>query len=98
MKVRDIATKWVPEPLRVGNTVLAKMFVGHNILRPACAVALLESVTGISLTKGWREVSVRVLSSSAAFLETDGHGCDSLDPLAWFLCFLHGGCPLGVLL
>ena len=43
VKVRDIATKWVPEPLRVGNTVLAKMFVGHNILRPACAVALLEA-------------------------------------------------------
>ena len=43
VKVRDIVTQWVPEPLRVGNTALAKMFVGHNILRPACAVALLEA-------------------------------------------------------
>jgi hypothetical protein len=43
VKVRDIETKLVPEPLRVGNTLMAKMFIGHNILRPACAVALLAA-------------------------------------------------------
>lgn len=43
VKVRDISLRWVPEPLRLGNTVLAKMFVGHNILRPACAIAILEA-------------------------------------------------------
>ncbi|MEH8198240.1 capsid protein [Aeromonas allosaccharophila] len=43
VKVRDIETKQVPEPLRLGTTMLAKMFVGHNILRPACSVALLAA-------------------------------------------------------
>lgn len=43
VKVRDISLKWVEEPLRLGSTVLAKMFVGHNVLRPACAIALVEA-------------------------------------------------------
>lgn len=43
VKVRDLQTKWVPEPLRLGNTVLAQMFVGHNVFRPACAVALMDA-------------------------------------------------------
>ena len=47
VKVRDISLRWVPEPLRLGNTVLAKMFVGHNILRPACAIAILEADPGV---------------------------------------------------
>ncbi|WP_421276150.1 capsid protein [Aeromonas veronii] len=45
VKVRDVSLRWVEEPLRLGNTVLAKMFVGHNILRPACAIAILEPTT-----------------------------------------------------
>jgi len=43
VKVRDIQTDRVPEPLRLGTTLLAKMFVGHNVLRPACSIALLAA-------------------------------------------------------
>ncbi|WP_279465647.1 capsid protein [Aeromonas veronii] len=42
---RSFTTRWVDEPLRTGKTVIAKMFVGHNILRPACAIAIMESAT-----------------------------------------------------
>lgn len=52
VKVRDISLRWVPEPLRLGNTVLAKMFVGHNILRPACAIAILEADAEVAAASG----------------------------------------------
>ncbi|MNF19209.1 hypothetical protein D3C80_2238100 [compost metagenome] len=58
VKVRDIALKWVEEPLRIGNTVLAKMFVGHNVLRPACAIALLEApMAPLAASAGTKKVS-----------------------------------------
>jgi hypothetical protein len=41
-KLMDVSTKWVPEPLRLGETVLATQAVGHDILRFECAVAILK--------------------------------------------------------
>lgn len=43
VKVRNIETKHVDASLRLGEHIIAKMFVGHNILRPACAIAILEA-------------------------------------------------------
>lgn len=48
VKLMDVQTRDVPEPLRLGTTILSKLCVGHNILRPACAVALLKGTeTGV---------------------------------------------------
>ncbi|WP_198533037.1 hypothetical protein [Salinivibrio kushneri] len=45
VKLMDIQTREVDEPLRLGTTLLSKLCVGHNILRPACAIALLKGST-----------------------------------------------------
>ena len=42
VKVRDVELKRAPADLRLGEHIIAKMFVGHNVLRPACAIALME--------------------------------------------------------
>jgi hypothetical protein len=39
----DITTVHVPEPLRLGHTIYAKMAVGHDILRPCCAIAIYKA-------------------------------------------------------
>jgi hypothetical protein len=43
LKLMDITTQHVPEPLRLGHNILSKMAVGHNILRPCCAVAIYKA-------------------------------------------------------
>lgn len=42
-KLMDLSTKVVPEPLRIGETILATQAVGHDILRFECAIALLAA-------------------------------------------------------
>lgn len=42
-KLMDISIQHIPEPLRLGHNILAKMAVGHDILRPCCAVALYKA-------------------------------------------------------
>lgn len=42
-KLMDISTKVVPEPLRLGDTILSSQALGHDILRFECAVALLAA-------------------------------------------------------
>lgn len=42
-KLMDLTTSTVPEPLRLGTTMLAKLAVGHDILRPCCAVAIYKT-------------------------------------------------------
>ncbi|OIN15587.1 hypothetical protein BFS86_09090 [Shewanella algae] len=42
LKLKDISVQHVPEPLRLGHNIIAKMAVGHNILRPACAIAIVK--------------------------------------------------------
>jgi len=41
-KLMDVSTKWVPEALRLGETVLTTQAVGHDILRFECAVSILK--------------------------------------------------------
>jgi hypothetical protein len=43
VKLIDVTTKVVDEPLRLGSTILGKLAVGHDVLRPCCAVAILKS-------------------------------------------------------
>lgn len=43
LKLMDITTQHIPEPLRLGHNILSKMAVGHNILRPCCAVAIYKA-------------------------------------------------------
>lgn len=43
LKLMDITTQYIPEPLRLGYNILSKMAVGHNILRPCCAVAIYKT-------------------------------------------------------
>jgi hypothetical protein len=42
-KLMDLTTVHVPEPLRLGHTMIAKLAVGHDILRPCCAVAIYKA-------------------------------------------------------
>lgn len=44
VKLKDITVQHVPEALRLGDNVFAKMAVGHGILRPCCAIAILAPV------------------------------------------------------
>lgn len=44
VKLMDVQTRDVDQPLRLGTTILSKLCVGHNILRPSCAIALLKKV------------------------------------------------------
>jgi hypothetical protein len=41
-KLMDISIQHIPEPLRLGHNILAKMAVGHDILRPVCAIAIYK--------------------------------------------------------
>jgi hypothetical protein len=43
LKLMDLTTVVVPEPLRLGTTMLSKLAVGHDILRPCCAVAIYKA-------------------------------------------------------
>ncbi|WP_254202920.1 capsid protein [Aeromonas sp. FDAARGOS 1404] len=43
--VKDVSSRVVEEPTRLGMNILTQMHVGTNILRPACAIALFESKT-----------------------------------------------------
>ncbi|BDY05395.1 hypothetical protein [Ferrimonas sp. YFM] len=43
VKLKDIAIVHEDEPLRLGHTIMAKMAVGHNILRHQCACAILRA-------------------------------------------------------
>lgn len=49
-KLKDLSVEHVPEPLRLGHNILAKMFVGHDILQHecACAIKVFEKGTGES--------------------------------------------------
>jgi hypothetical protein len=42
-KLMDLKTQVVPEPLRIGETILATQALGHDILRFECAVAILAA-------------------------------------------------------
>lgn len=44
-KLMDLSMVHVPEPLRLGDTVMAKLAVGHDILRPCCAIAIYKAPT-----------------------------------------------------
>ncbi|HHQ4666794.1 capsid protein [Aeromonas hydrophila] len=43
--VKDLSSRVVDEPTRLGINILTQMHVGTNILRPACAIALFEAKT-----------------------------------------------------
>ncbi len=43
VKLMDVSTIVEPQPLRLGTTILAKLAVGHDILRPCCAIAILKA-------------------------------------------------------
>jgi len=42
-KLMDLTVKHVEEPLRIGDTILAKLAVGHDILRFECAISILAA-------------------------------------------------------
>lgn len=44
VKLIDVTSKVIDEDLRLGSTMLSKLAVGHDILRPCCAIAILKSV------------------------------------------------------
>lgn len=44
LKLMDVQVEHIPEPLRLGHNILGKMAVGHNILRPCCAVAIYKTL------------------------------------------------------
>ncbi|AHI30273.1 hypothetical protein [Marinobacter similis] len=39
-KLMDLQIRNVEEPLRLGETILAKLAVGHDMLRPGCSVVI----------------------------------------------------------
>lgn len=39
-KLMDLQVRHVDEPLRLGHNIIAKLAVGHDILRPGCAVVI----------------------------------------------------------
>ncbi|WCE28421.1 hypothetical protein [Vibrio sp. SCSIO 43137] len=55
-KLMDVQTRSVDEPLRLGTTILSKLCVGHDILRPSCAVAVV--LTGSKAATAANDVEV----------------------------------------
>ncbi|GAB2639475.1 major capsid protein [Vibrio panuliri] len=49
VKLKDLRVEHIPEPLRLGHNILAKLAVGHNPLRPTCAVALVKEAAVYSV-------------------------------------------------
>ncbi|HBH7886634.1 TPA: phage capsid protein [Vibrio parahaemolyticus] len=70
VKLMDVQTKDVPEPLRLGTTILSKLCVGHNILRPACAIAIVAKGSQAELAMGTNKVEVVDLGAAALAAST----------------------------